>query len=677
MNISFDNPAWWLLAAALVPLLVHLVARTRPRERRFSSVQLLQELVRLQTRRARPKDWLLLVLRTLLCACVAAAFLLPHLGGSGDGAGGRALVLVLDNTASMGAADGQQVRMNRALEAAQAAVRNLAPADTANLVTLAGYPHFLFDKPESARPLILRELARTQSVPAASAGVEEALAAARRQLENLPEGVEGTLMLISDFQTSTMRRAVEQLADMENFCCVNTAQAAALENTSLPSMYLTPARPLPGQKVTLTVNLQHRNGLSAAEGSVPLSVTLAAGNLRLSQPCELPRGGQTSVHFELTAPQTGGDWLLTVQTEADAYPGDNTRHLVVRVAEKLDCVLIAADRSHSGFMLRALENVPFLRTLYLPSLPETPADFLVWHAPVAADVPAIRQRLDAGETVLIVPDLEQDTALLPLLTGKDGTLRGETRTDGEAWYTEVAAQDDASFGIFSPESLGALAQEGIYRRLGADAARVAQGGKVLLQYPAAAGAAAVPALVRRPMGQGQLLIWNMPVTARYSRQGFSPLFLPMLAEQLLHARGRAEEAEPVAGQDYLQMVSPVGVSASELRLADASGAELPVEIRGGVARCELPAMPGVYRWLVGDKELRTVAVNFPVAESELTSYTPAAAGKMLSAQDAAAYAASAARVALWPWLLGLALLFFILELIICRPSKGGKQVAES
>ncbi len=676
MNISFDNPAWWLLAAALVPLLVHLVARTRPRERRFSSVRLLQELVRLQSRRARPRDWLLLVLRTLLCACVAAAFLLPHIGGGGEGTGGRALVLVLDNTASMGAADGQQVRMNRALEAAQAAVRSLAPADTANLVTLAGYPNFLFDKPESARPLLLRELARTQSVPAASAGVEEALTAATHQLENLPEGVEGTLVLISDFQSTTMRRVVEKLADMKNLYCVNTAQATALENTSLPSMYLTPARPLPGQKVTLTVNLQHRHGVTPVEESVPLSVTLSAGDLRLSQPCELPRGGQSSVHFELTTPQTSGDWLLTVQTEADAYPGDNTRYLVVRVAEKLDCVAIASDRSHLGFMLRALENIPFLRTLYLPLLSESPADFVVWHAPVAADVPAIRQRLEAGETVLIVPDAEQDTALLPLLTGQEGSLRGETRSDGDFWQTEIAAPEDESFAVFDPESLRALAQEGVYQRPVADAAAWAQGGKTLLQYPAAEGHAAVPALVRRPMGRGQLLIWNMPVSARHNRQGFSPLFLPLLAEQLLHARGRAEEAEPVAGQDYLQMSPPAGVAAADLRLVDAAGAELPVQSRGSVVRSEQAAMPGVYRWMAGDKVLRTVAVNFPEEESELTSFTPTSAGEILSAQDAAAYAAPAARVSLWPWLLGAALLFFILELIICRPSAAANPVPE-
>lgn len=33
MMVSFDNPAWWLLGGALVPVLVHLIARTRPKDR--------------------------------------------------------------------------------------------------------------------------------------------------------------------------------------------------------------------------------------------------------------------------------------------------------------------------------------------------------------------------------------------------------------------------------------------------------------------------------------------------------------------------------------------------------------------------------------------------------------------------------------------------------------------
>ncbi len=667
MTISFDNPNWWLLCVVPIPLLVHLVARTRPAERLFSSIVLLRELVRLQSSRRRPKDWLLLLLRTLLCGCLAGVFLLPNWGGGADGEGGRALVLVLDNTASMGAADGQQVRMNRALSIAQTAVQNLSPQDSVNLVTLAGYPRFIFERPESARPLIVRELARTASLPAAAGDVSAALQAACSQLNNLPDGVNGQVLLISDFQTATMQNAIDSIENKALLRCVNVAQTAAVENTALTAMSLTPANPLPGQKVTLTVTMQHWQGAVAREGAQPVSVSVNAGNLRLSQPCELERGKQRKVQFELTAPAAPGDWLLTAQTEPDGYPEDNTRHLVVQVADKLDCLAIATDRVQLGFMLRALENTPFLRTLYLPSMPDTAADFVVWHSPTQADVPAIRERLAAGETVLIVPDFEKDTALLPLLCGREGSISGELRNDGGNWKVDFSAPDDPSFSLFERAALENMGDAGIYRRLGSDLTAAAVGAKALIHYRKEdADSAPVPALLRKPMGHGELLIWNMPVIARDSRQGFSPLYLPLVAEQLLQARGASDDVEPVAGQDYLQFIIPSGVDVAELRLLAADGTECPLVFQGAVARSEQPAVPGVYRWLAGESELKTVAVNFPREESDLRSFSPDGSVAVLNPQNATQISSFSGRVALWPFLLAAAFVLFVVELLICR-----------
>lgn len=670
MNFSFDNPLWWLMTAALVPLLVHLVARTRPKERRFSSVELLHVLVRRQARHARPKDWLLLLLRTLCCACLGAAFLLPYMGGGDEEEGGQALILVLDNTASMGAADGQQVRMNRALELAGAVVRSLESRTRVNMVTLAAYPNFLFEQPEAARPVLLRELARTQSQAAASADVEGALKAAYRQLNELPETVQGRLLIISDFQSSVMEKPMAQLAGDARVDCVSVAQTSSVENISVDSLSLTPARPLPGQKVSLRVALRHREGPSPREGHVAMSVSIEAGNLRLSQPCELSRGGRCEVQFELSAPTEPGDWLLTARTESDAYPGDNVRHLVVSVADKLDCLVIASDRAHAGFMLRALEHMPFLRTLCLPSVPDQAADFVVWHAPTADDVPLIQERLAAGETVLVVPDMVKDTALHPLLTGQKKILDGEVLTDGRAWQTLVAAQDDASFALFGSEALRSWEQEGVYSRV--KDVPLTTGATVLMKYPDG-----VPALVRRAVGQGVLLVWNMPVTARHSRQGFSPLFLPMLAEQLRHARGASSDAELVAGQDYPELKLPVGVAPADVRLINQDGQELPIVIGAATVRGEQPVMPGVYRWYAGEELLATIAVNFPREESELSSFTPESTSSVLSVSEAAEQVITPTRVALWPWSLLAALIFFILELIISRPSGGARMSAES
>jgi hypothetical protein len=61
-----------------------------------------------------------------------------------------------------------------------------------------------------------------------------------------------------------------------------------------------------------------------------------------------------------------------------------------------------------------------------------------------------------------------------------------------------------------------------------------------------------------------------------------------------------------------------------------------------------------------------VAVNFPRQESELRSFTPEGSSFLLDVPHAVQSRAFAGRVALWPALLGMALLFYVIELLVCR-----------
>lgn len=673
MMLRFENPLWWMMLAAAVPVIVHLVARAKPRERRFSSIAFLLELLRRHARKSRPKDWLLLLLRTLACAALAAAFLLPVIGTDQGGRGGKALVIVLDNTASMGAADGQQVRMNQAIAAAESAVRQLGPNDSVNLVTLAGYPRFLFDRPESSRSMLLRELARTRSVEASSQGISEALAAAAEQIRELPEGVSGELLIISDFQAGNWDAVdfASVLPQEVPVTFVNVAQSQQLANTAVTHLSLHPASPLPGQEVTATVHL--RRFAAAGDGSADegLSVTLQAGDLRLTQPCALSEDGTGEVQFKLEAPQKVGEWVLRAETEADAFPADNVRSLVAEVRDKLDCQVIAVDRAQAGFMMRALENTPFLRTLHVPSPTEKHADFVVWNAPRAADVPTIQRLLADGTTVLLAPDLEHETACAPLLLGKEADYRGELRVDGGFRTLKVAAPDDAVFELFRGTPLDALWASEQYARVGRGFLDpLPPGATLLLSYDDG-----VPALVRVPQGRGCLLIWNMAVTTRDNRMGYSPLFLPMLAETLLQSRVSELRPEPVPGCDLLEWSVPGNREAREVVLSHETGEALetsPSPPRAGQAvmlRSVQPALPGLYSWSVGSEILGYTAVNFPAEESELRvtdlSRLPQEAH---SVSESAASSAPLIpqRLELWPWLLALALLCFVAELLLCR-----------
>lgn len=80
--MTFLNPLLLLgLAAAAIPLIIHLFNFRRPRRVDFSSLVFLHELKKSTMQRVRIKQWLLLALRTLAIASVALAFARPTMTG--------------------------------------------------------------------------------------------------------------------------------------------------------------------------------------------------------------------------------------------------------------------------------------------------------------------------------------------------------------------------------------------------------------------------------------------------------------------------------------------------------------------------------------------------------------------------------------------------------------------
>lgn len=104
--MNFLNSAFLAgLAAALVPLLIHLLNRRKVKTVEFSSVVFLRDLRKSRMRRLELKRWLLLAVRTLLITCAVLAFARPALQGDNlAGIGGRArtsAVIAMDRSASM------------------------------------------------------------------------------------------------------------------------------------------------------------------------------------------------------------------------------------------------------------------------------------------------------------------------------------------------------------------------------------------------------------------------------------------------------------------------------------------------------------------------------------------------------------------------------------------------
>ena len=83
------------LWVALAPILIHLLNRRRTVTVPFSNVALIQSLQHDRMRRVRIKQWLLLLLRTLLIALLALAFARPTLKEAAQGGGAHTSAVIL------------------------------------------------------------------------------------------------------------------------------------------------------------------------------------------------------------------------------------------------------------------------------------------------------------------------------------------------------------------------------------------------------------------------------------------------------------------------------------------------------------------------------------------------------------------------------------------------------
>jgi hypothetical protein len=117
-------------SALAVPVLVHLLLRPRARRVEIGTVRFLRLVLRESTRRRKLRHWLLLALRCAAIVLLALLFARPYWGMAGEKGRQREVILLIDQSASMGAVQTGQTLFARAQEAADKVLQEL-PEHTA------------------------------------------------------------------------------------------------------------------------------------------------------------------------------------------------------------------------------------------------------------------------------------------------------------------------------------------------------------------------------------------------------------------------------------------------------------------------------------------------------------------------------------------------------------------
>jgi len=134
MPFSFLNAAFLVgIAAAALPILIHLFSRRKVDRISFSSLRFLEEIARRRVRRMRLTQWIILALRVLALALLALALGRPAIRGDfafGRSRGESAVAVVLDRSYSMQAEGERRTLWAAAADRADEVLDALEPEDT-------------------------------------------------------------------------------------------------------------------------------------------------------------------------------------------------------------------------------------------------------------------------------------------------------------------------------------------------------------------------------------------------------------------------------------------------------------------------------------------------------------------------------------------------------------------
>jgi hypothetical protein len=391
--------AW--LAAAAVPVLIHLWSRRRYREVPWAAMQYLLAAWQHRRRRLLLEQWLLLVLRTLVIALVVLAVAEPYLHERGPAVRGGLRthrLLILDTSYSMAYRPDAQSRLERARKIAAEIVGRSPAGDAFTLMSMAAPPRVVVATPSfDPRPFTAEieqvTIAHTAAdLPATLRAALQLVQTVRREQPRLERHV---VYFLSDLgrvgwdtggKSAETRGLATRLAEVAELNVIDVGQAAA-ENTAITGLRLVDPVPIAGHATALQARIKNFGRTPQTRRTLEL---LVDGRRVQQQRLDLAPGQETEVSFTHLF-ETSGDHCVEARLEPDRLDLDNHRWLVLAVREALRVLCI--NGRPSGEALGGAAD--FLRLAL---------------APTAGDQTVVRPEI-AAESAL----LERDLAPYPVV----------------------------------------------------------------------------------------------------------------------------------------------------------------------------------------------------------------------------------------------------------------------
>lgn len=337
---------WALLiggAAIALPVVIHWLTRPRPTRLPVSTLRFIRGAVEQRRSRYRLRNFLILLLRTIAIAVLAAAIARPLLHhqvtASTSEAAAVTRIVLLDCSQSMGARDGGIVRFERARPMVSDLLRPQQSLKC-NLLLAAALPNPVFDTPTTNLGA-LRESLTKATVRPERLRLQQTLNLLAEMFAASDPGSQLELIIISDFQRSNW--AVADFSVLPKDCSIELRSIAAAEETAnLAVLEFTPqGRVEAGREAEVSVRI---GNYSDTPRHVRVEVQL--GNVVVPFEGHCPARAVTAVGGRV--PLTGEGWhfgFAKLMDVDDALPDDNELAIGLQVHPQPRVAILTRDKS--------------------------------------------------------------------------------------------------------------------------------------------------------------------------------------------------------------------------------------------------------------------------------------------------------------------------------------------
>ena len=697
--MTFAHPAFLVgCLAALIPLLVHLFDRRRPRQVPFGAISFVLRSQKRTASRLKLKRLLLYALRTLILLALPIALARPELTRDGTVAsaslGPAATAIVIDGSLSMRWSDGT-TNFERAREEARAALRELAPEEPATVVLCNAHP----SPPGPPAFERVRLMARIEELQPTyePADLNRCLDLAAHALEESP--LPGKrLVVVSDFCLSSLRLEAPPPTVLSakgerirpQVVLRDAARSAVLPNRALVEVKAEPALQVGPRAWQFTFTVRNFSPEAAKDVELQLKVdgqVVAKGFL------DLPANG--TAQKTLSHRFEGGAVAAVVEgmLAGDALVADDTRAVVLPVPKDLRALIVNGAPSPQRYRDEAFFTEAALAAAGSPVRAVTRDAEAAW-----------REDLATYDVVLLLnveaPPVEAAARLTAFVNNGGGLfLSVGDRVDPEAWNVALgavlprrlrvvktavdpAAPDAATrAGKLSQVALthpvltpfNGRAREGLmsarfFRYMLLEGESAGTGGEVLASLDDGA-----PVLAVARKGKGRVALFTSSVDRDWSDFAIRTSFLPLIQRMSAWLVGALDEHEElkvhVGDSPLLRPEPPVTLQS----LRSPSGVELPqAKQNDGTVLVGPIVEPGAH--LARDAEGKVVpalsfAATLDTAESDLARHPPEALAQWFgedTVRDAGGPSGPAPKVPLWTWLILATVLAFFFEGVLLR-----------